>query len=97
MNQEEYLPVGSVVLLKEAERPVVVIGYSVIEENSQEVWDYLGCAYPVGVLSSDKNLLFQKNQIEKVYYRGYCDQECQQFLDLLKQDMEKVRHGRIEL
>ena len=93
MMQREYLPVGTVVLLKEASRPVVIIGYSVVEEGSQDVWDYLGCAYPVGVLSSDKNLLFQSNQIEKILFRGYCDQEGEKFLNLLKQDMEKVRHG----
>ncbi len=93
MNQEDYLPVGSVVLLKEASRPVVIIGYSVVEDGSEEVWDYLGCAYPVGVLGSDKNLLFQSHQIEKVLFIGYCNQEGKKFLNLLKQDMEKVHHG----
>ena len=71
----KFLPVGSVVLLKGATQGVVVIGYNIVEEGSKDVWDYLGCAYPIGVLSSDKNLLFNREQIEKVLFTGYMDEE----------------------
>lgn len=90
MNNK-YLPVGSVVLLKGATKGVVIIGYCVIEEGSKEVWDYLGCIYPMGVISSDRNLLFNKEQIEKVLFQGYADNEGNNFLDLLEKDMEKVK------
>ena len=63
----DFLPVGSVVLLKEATRPIVVIGYSVVEQGSKKLWDYLGCAYPVGVIGTDKNLLFQREQLNREY------------------------------
>ena len=49
----EFLPVGSVVLLKEAKRPIVIMGYMVAEENSNQIWDYVGCAYPIGFTRSD--------------------------------------------
>ena len=58
--ENNFLPVGSVVLLKDAKRPVVIIGFSVIEKGERKVWDYLGCAYPVGVVGTDKNLLFHR-------------------------------------
>ncbi len=81
--EHKYLPVGSVVLLKGATQGIVVIGYCITEEGSSEVWDYLGCAYPVGVLSSDKNLLFNRDQIEKVIFRGYLDEEGEKFMKAL--------------
>ena len=62
--EKEFLPLGSIVLLKDAKRYLVVIGYAVVEEGGQEVWDYLGCAYPIGVISPDKNLLFNNRLLK---------------------------------
>ena len=89
--KEGYLPVGSVVLLKGAKRGIVVIGYSIIEEGSQEVWDYLGAAYPIGVITSDKNLLFNRDQIEKVLFEGYKDEEGKSFLKALEESMSQIK------
>ena len=75
----EVLPLGTVVLLKDATRYVVVIGYSMIEHGEKKVWDYLGCPYPVGVVSSDSNLLFDKEQIDKIVHRGFSDEEGEEF------------------
>lgn len=95
---EDYLPVGSVVLLKEATRKIVIIGYAVREEGSSEIWDYLGCAYPIGVIGSDKNLLFNKEQIHQVIFRGYLDEEGKKFQKDLIIDLEKIKNnGRYPL
>lgn len=75
----EVLPLGTVVLLKEATRYVVVIGYSIVEQGKDKVWDYLGCPYPVGVVSTNSNLLFDKEQIEKIVHRGFSDEEGEKF------------------
>ena len=89
--EKEFLPVGSVVLLKEAKRPVVVIGFSVVEKGEKKVWDYLGCAYPIGVVGTDKNLLFQRDQIEKVISRGYEDEDCKKFLKQMGSQYEEIK------
>lgn len=88
MNQKKvYLPIGTVVLLKDATRKVVIIGYAISENGSNEVWDYLGCAYPVGVISSDSNLLFNKEQIGKIVFMGYADEEGEKFSKDLENNM----------
>ena len=89
--ENNFLPVGSVVLLKDAKRPVVIIGFSVIEKGERKVWDYLGCAYPVGVVGTDKNLLFQRNQIEKIISKGYEDEECKKFLKMMQGQYEEIK------
>ena len=35
------LPLGSVVLLKDAKRYLVVMGYLIIEEGTNKIWDVL--------------------------------------------------------
>lgn len=89
MNNEnvygKYLPLGTVVLLKDATKKVSIIGYKVYEENDNEKkeYDYVGCLYPEGVVSSDKNLLFNHKQIQKVYYIGYNDEEYKKVNEIL--------------
>ena len=90
---DEYLPVGSVVMLKGATRGIVVIGYSVVEEGKKEIWDYLGCAYPIGVINAENNLLFNKDKIEKVLFKGYTDEEGTKFLQTLKETMNKIKNN----
>ncbi len=89
--ENKFLPLGSVVLLKDAQRPIVIIGYTVVEEGSTDIWDYLGCAYPIGVIDPSKNLLFQRNQIEKVLHTGYTDDEGNKFLDQLTDNVSKIK------
>ena len=92
MNQS-FLPLGSIVSLKGATRYVVVIGYTVVEEGEQKIWDYLGCAYPIGVVDPSKNLLFDQDQIEKVVFRGFTDLEGIRFLMKLNESVSKLKNG----
>jgi len=86
-----FLPVGSIVLLKEAKRKVVVIGYAIKEVDNTKIWDYLGAPYPIGVISSEKNLLFDKTDIDDVYFLGYQDDECKDFLDELDSNIKRIK------
>ena len=76
MNKEKYLPIGSVVLLKDAKKRVMITGFvAQAQETGDKVFDYMGCLYPEGVISSEQNLLFNHEQIDKIFYIGYSDEE----------------------
>lgn len=82
MNYEQdkkVLPLGSVVLLKGAKRYLVVMGYLMVTEGSDKVWDYMGCAYPIGAVSSEATLMFDAKQIDKVVFEGFSDEEGETF------------------
>ena len=89
---EDFLPLGSIVLLKDAKRYLVVIGYTVVEEGSKDVWDYLGCAYPIGVVDPTKNLLFNKDQIKEVIFTGFRDEEGRKFRTKLTESLKKIKN-----
>ena len=77
MNENKkltFLPVGSVVRLKGGERNVIIIGYTPIEAGKTEMWDYLGGMWPTGVITSDRNLLFNRDQIEEVIFEGFTNE-----------------------
>ena len=63
---EGVLPIGTVVLLKDSQKRLMVIGICQKEVGQKEViWDYAGCLYPEGYLGGDKVYLFNNDQIEK--------------------------------
>ena len=85
MNREKYLPLGSIVLLKGAKKRIMVIGFMAsANETGDKVFDYMGCIYPEGVLSSEQSLVFNHEQIDQIYYMGYSDAEEKDFKDKLK-------------
>lgn len=91
MNREKYLPIGSVVLLKNGKKRVMVTGFAAtaLEAENPRMYDYMGCLYPEGVISSDKNLLFDHNQIDQIYYIGYIDEEWKKTEAKIKEIVQK--------
>ena len=79
---EKFLPLGSVCLLKKAKKRIMVIGYLPMvteDNNTQVVYDYVGCLYPEGIISTEQSLLFNHSDIDKLFYMGYIDDEYKEF------------------
>ena len=53
-NQEKFLPIGSVVILEGGTKKIMITGFcSISEMDRTQVYDYSGCIYPEGYLSSN--------------------------------------------
>ena len=72
---DKYLPIGSVVLLKNGTKRVMIYGRKQIHIETGKEWDYLACLYPEGNINEEFMYLFNHDQIDKVYYLGYRDDE----------------------
>ncbi|MCI9102051.1 MAG: DUF4176 domain-containing protein [Lachnospiraceae bacterium] len=73
---EKTLPIGSVVLLKNATKRLMILGYSRYQAGDQtKVYDYCGCTYPEGFISPDKTAVFDHEQIAQIYALGYQNDE----------------------
>lgn len=91
MNEKykRYLPLGSVVLMKDAKKRVMITGYAVkAPESGEKVWDYIGCLWPEGMISSDKNLLFDHDKIHQIFAIGYSDEEQKKFVNALDKTIQ---------
>lgn len=92
MNKEKYLPIGSVVLLEEGKKRIMVTGYAAKgREAGDKMYDYIGCLYPEGVISSDQNILFDHDKIKEIYYIGYIDNEWKELEPKLKEAVKKIQ------
>ncbi len=82
---EKYLPIGTVVMLKGGSKRVMITGFcSIAAEDESKMYDYSGCMYPEGFLSSDETALFNHDQIDKIYHMGLIDDEENKFKVALK-------------
>lgn len=77
---EKYLPIGTVVMLKGGSKRVMITGFcSMATEDQNVMYDYAGCMYPEGFLSSDQTALFNHDQIAQIYHLGLVDDEEKKF------------------
>ena len=89
--KEKYLPIGTVVLLKGGRKRAMITGFcSVAQENQDKIYDYSGCVYPEGYLSSNQVCLFDHDQIDQVYFVGYEDEEEKAFKEKLTRIVETI-------
>ena len=96
-DTSKLLPIGSVVLLNDGTKKIMVTGfYSVAANDENKVYDYCGCLFPEGVISSEQNLLFNHNQIAKVCYMGFKSDEEIEFKTKLGEIINKENETKQE-
>ncbi|MGO5113766.1 DUF4176 domain-containing protein [Candidatus Avoscillospira sp. LCP25S3_F1] len=85
MEIKELLPIGSVVLLKEGRKRLMIYGIKQTDQNTSIEYDYIGVLYPEGNMGEVGNYLFNHENIETIYFLGYQDEERNGFLERLAQ------------
>ncbi len=94
-NYEKYLPIGTVVMLKGGTKRAMIIGFcSIADGKKDKIYDYTGCLYPEGVISSDRTLLFDHSQIEKIYHLGLIDDDERKFKSRLKEMINTLTQNK---
>ena len=85
MTQNDFLPLGSIVLLQGGTRKVMIIARGMNVKRGDDVFffDYGGVIYPEG-LTGDQMVYFNRDGIIKVYFHGYSDDEDDVVLTALK-------------
>lgn len=84
------LPIGSVVLLKDGEKRLMINGILQSDASgSGENFDYLGILYPEGHIGDEFQYLFNHEDIVQIIFRGYEDEERVEFLNKLASVLEK--------
>lgn len=93
--EKEFLPIGSVVLLKGGTKRVMVTGFCSVDNNEKErMYDYTGCLYPEGIINSNEICLFDNNQIDQVFFKGFVDPEEIKFKEDLKETLSRIEENK---
>ena len=86
MMESNLLPLGSIVILQNGEKKLMIYGRGQLAANSNMEFDYVACLWPEGNLNVEHTYLFNRSDIDTVFYRGYSDDEDLAFLEILAQE-----------
>lgn len=80
---KDLLPIGSVVMLKEATKSLMIVGTMQRDEDGNE-FDYISVVFPEGYINSEYFFLFNHEDIVDVKFVGCINAESQTYIQLLK-------------
>ena len=93
------LPIGSVVLLKGAQVPLMIVGTCQVAmqelASPTRVFDYVGVSYPFGYTVPEEMLRFDGDAIETVYNVGYVNEDMLDFLPGMERVLEGLHDGSL--
>lgn len=83
MNIKELLPIGSIVILRGAEKRLMIFGVKQRNKDDGLEYDYIGVVYPEGNMGEGTQFVFNHESIEKVFFKGFEDEERETFIEKL--------------
>ena len=92
MNMQ-FLPLGTVVRVKDAQPLFVLTGYQV-NNGKNEIKDYCAVRAPLGQLNRTDIYLFNADVIEEVVFEGYQSSEYQKLTALIEEKTRKQAAGK---
>ncbi|WCR26048.1 DUF4176 domain-containing protein [Paenibacillus thiaminolyticus] len=82
------LPIGSVVLLKDAKKRVMIFGR--LQKQGDKIWDYIATPYPEGNIDPNLACVFNHENIDTVCFKGFQDMEEVAFNQVLEEYRERM-------
>ena len=84
--KKEFLPIGTVVLLKNATKKIMITGYlPKTKGKPDEIYDYSACLFPEGIVASNQTAVFNTEQIAEIIQPGYSNEETEKFVAALNE------------
>ncbi len=68
------LPIGSVVMIRQSDRRIMIVGRNQRDKKTGVLFDYIACYFPEGVQESTKVLHFNSEDIFLTFSLGYTNE-----------------------
>ncbi len=91
---DKYLPLGSIIVLKDSNKKLMITGYGMVSNNV--VYDYASCTYPSGYAVLDETNLFNHDDIDNVLFIGYRTLEQERYNEKIIQQSLEANTSKIE-
>lgn len=93
--------IGSIVYLKGGGQKMMILNRGAIVDLGEGpvYFDYSACAYPVG-FSPEQIFYFNEENVDKVIFEGYRDEDEERFMELyqgwMNENREAITKGHVE-
>jgi len=89
MNEETFLPIGSVVTLDGFKEKIIVAGYGLFKNNI--TYKYFGFAYPVCYTPNTECVGFNYSRIKEIIFLGYKNDKYEKLSKIVNRVIEKKK------
>src|SRR5699024_4865274 len=91
----DVLPIGSIVRLKNGSVKLMILNRAPLYNKNGVIgyFDYSACIYPTGK-TEEGAYFFNKNDIEKIYFEGYKDEQEELFREKYEEQMQNVKYTK---
>ena len=93
---EKYLPIGTIVLLHEGTKTIMIYGRMQSHMETEAIYDYVACLYPEGNIGNEYTYLFNHDQISEVVHLGYVNDDEAEFLQILEEENQLLEQQNID-
>ncbi len=77
----KFLPIGSIILLKNGNKKLMIYGRFQMNLENGQIYDYVGCLYPEGNISAEYSFLFDNKDINEIVFEGYKDIDEEKYIE----------------
>ncbi len=96
LNKDNMLTIGSMVILKGTDRPVMIVGFYQVAGN--KLFDYSGVLYPLGLANDKRYLYFNSEDIDKVVHNGFSNEKDKEFKEKFTEAVDKAnKNGYLDI
>jgi hypothetical protein len=90
----EFLPIGSVVILKGGTKKIMICGRLQRQNDTGQLWDYSACFFPEGIINPQELFLFNNESVDKLVFLGLRDGDELELQRYLLEQAEVLRSGK---
>lgn len=83
------LPIGSVVLLKNGQKRLMICGRIQTDVATGITYDYSACYYPDGIINSKELFMFNNDNIQRLFFIGFQDGEELAFRRFIDEELDR--------
>lgn len=88
---DKLLAIGTIVKLKRLEVVyMMILGYYPIDEDIQQMYEYLAVIYPQGILNDQSLFLIHSSDIEEIIFYGYSDEESELLREIIPETLQQI-------
>ena len=94
MKNEGFLPIGSVVKLKDTpDQLFMIFGWLQKSAVKEEIYDYIAVLYPEGLVNMVLCFYFNEADIEEVLFKGFQNENEREYRDYIHDQVNLIFHS----
>lgn len=98
MKDSGFLPIGSVVRIKETpDQLFMIFGWLQKSVQKEEIYDYIAVMYPEGLANKILSFYFNESDIEEVLFEGFQNEKEQEYRDYVRWRVQEMNSQNAEV